>query len=533
MIVNRLESVTDDLVMAARFLRRLPSYFRNPLTIGESRSILDQRLRRRQDDFLDLVRVAVFENPASPYHALLQLAGCEYPDLERLVRQDGIEEGLRELFDAGVYLTSDEYKGRRPVARGSTTFTVKPHQLRNPLVVPQFWATTSGSHGRSTRIPMDLACIRDHAVNTFLALDARGGAGWQNAVWGMPGIIPILWFCACGGPAAGWFWNVGPATPDLPQRFLWSARALSWTGRLSGIAMPRRQYAPLDDPLTIARWMRQRLQEGKVPHLWASTSSAVQLCRMAEETGIEIAGAQFTMTGEPVTRAHLAAIRRVNADALPDYGSVDSGGSVSAGCLSPEAADDVHIFEDLNALIQVDTHPFPERALLLSSIRPTVPFVLLNVSMGDTATLTERRCGCPMEGLGWRTHLHTIRSFEKLTAGGMTFADADVAWILSGILPRQFGGGPSDYQLVEDLTQNGHTRLRLLVHPRVGPVDSNALSMALLEALGSHSEADQVMALQWREGRFLGVERRAPYTTSSGKVLHLWAASITQSGRSR
>jgi hypothetical protein len=271
--------------------------------------------------------------------------------------------------------------------------------------------------------------------------------------------------------------------------------------------------------------MAQTLEAGETPHLWASPSAAVSICRSAGEAGIDVAGSRLTITGEPVTDARLAAIRRAGVDAMPDYGSADSGGSVGYGCLSPEAPDDIHVFSDLNGLIQVDAHPFPKGALLLSSIRPTAPFVFLNVSMGDRATVTNRRCGCPMEELGWRTHLHTIRSYEKLTAGGMTFVDADVVSILEEVLPRRFGGGPTDYQLVEEVADDGQPRLRLLVHPSVAIDDPAAVSDLFLEALGAGSGTRRVMALQWKQAGFLRVERKAPFATRSGKILHLWAES--------
>ena len=168
--------------------------------------------------------------------------------------------------------------------------------------------------------------------------------------------------------------------------------------------------------------MRAILAKGDIPHLWAFPSSAVTLCRAAEEAGIDITGARFTITGEPVTTTRLSAIRRAGAVAVPDYGSADSGGSVTYGCLSPEAPDDVHLFQDLNALIQADAAPFPSGALLISSLRPTVPFMLLNVSMGNCATVTDPRVGAAGPWRRWarlRHHFHTIRSFEKLTAGGM------------------------------------------------------------------------------------------------------------------
>lgn len=197
---------------------------------------------------------------------------------------------------------------------------------------------------------------------------------------------------------------------------------------------------------------------------------------------------------------------------------------MSYGCLSPEAPDEVHFFDDLNALIQADAPPFPTGALLVSSLRQTTPFILLNVSMGDRATVTNRRCGCPLETLGWRTHLHTIRSYEKLTCGGMTFTDCDVVRVLEEVLPERFGGGPTDYQLLEEDAGDGQPRLRLLVRPSVGPVDPDAVSNAFLEAIGPGSGTERIMALQWRQGRFLRVEREAPRAAPSGKILHLRAA---------
>ena len=135
-----------------------------------------------------------------------------------------------------------------------------------------------------------------------------------------------------------------------------------------------------------------------------------------------------------------------------------------------------------------------------------------------------------MEMLGWRTHLHTIRSYEKLTAGGMTFADTDVVRILEELLPSHFGGGPTDYQLVEELAEDSQPRLQLLVHPSVGAVNPTAVSDAFLDGLGNGSTTEQVMAWQWKKGGYLRVVRRAPLATPSGKILHLWAGPTTLSG---
>jgi hypothetical protein len=150
-----------------------------------------------------------------------------------------------------------------------------------------------------------------------------------------------------------------------------------------------------------------------------------------------------------------------------------------------------------------------------------VPADLFNVSPGDQATLVSRRCGCPLEHAGWPTHLHTIRSFEKLTAGGMSFLDTDLVRVLEQVLPARFGGTPIDYQLVEEEAHDGRPVVRLLVHPSVGPLDGRAVAEAFLEAIGPGSGQERVMSMLWRSAELLRVERCPPMATASGKILHL------------
>jgi hypothetical protein len=126
-----------------------------------------------------------------------------------------------------------------------------------------------------------------------------------------------------------------------------------------------------------------------------------------------------------------------------------------------------------------------------------------------------------MHALGWGTHLHDIRSFEKLSVGGMTFADVAVVGILEEVLPARFGGGPTDYQLIEDAGPTGEPRLRLLVNPRVGTVDADAVRDAFVTALGATGEVERDMVAQWHDTGILQVTREAPHQTSTGKILHL------------
>jgi hypothetical protein len=71
------------------------------------------------------------------------------------------------------------------------------------------------------------------------------------------------------------------------------------------------------------------------------------------------------------------------------------------------------------------------------------------------------------------------------------------------------------------------------VHPRVGTLDAAAVADVFLRALGDQSEGDRLMELQWRQEQVLRVERRAPLTTRSGKILHLHVATSAEQGPGR
>jgi hypothetical protein len=517
-----------EALTGAQFLSKLPSFLRHPMQVPEAKAMLRRRLEGRRATFLRILRQAVYQQPRSPYLHLLQLAGCEYGDLERLVQQEGVEGTLHRLYREGVYLTVDEFKGRRPAVRGHATVVVTPELLRNPLAAFHVPAQTGGSRSRGTPVLLDLDFIRGCGVNACLVLEARGGIHWQKGIWETPGAgarLRLLEFSSFGTPAVRWFSQVAPTDTQLPPIFRWSERAMRWGSGLAGVALPRPLHTPLDDPLPIAHWMIEVLRSGGAPHLFTFPSSAVRLCQEAFDRGIDLRGAHLLLSGEPITEARLATIRRVGADALPRYGSVDCG-PMGYGCLAPEAPDDVHLLHDLHAFIQPSgpgegPQGRTAEALFLSTLHPAAPFIMLNVSLGDQAVMVQRACGCPLQALGWATHLHTIRSYEKLTGGGMTFLDTDVIRVLEEVLPARFGGIPTDYQLLEEEADDGQPRLRLLVHPRLGPLNANAITECFLTAIGSASTVEQMMAALWRDAKFLYVDRRIPQSTNAGKILHL------------
>jgi len=518
----------DDLLSAWRLLRVLPALLRHPLSVDEATAILRSRLEQREERFLSFVGRTVYDNAHSPYRALLRAAGCEAGDLDKLVRSEGLDEALRRLYRAGVYLTIDEFKGRVPAVRGSTVVHVDPERLYNPLVSAFLTVHSGGTRGRETVVPIGLESIREVAVNQCLSLNARGGLGWPHAIHGIPGssaMRVVLRHAAFGLPPVRWFTQVDPLSRELHPRYRWSARILRWGGRLAGVPIPWPEHAPAENPRPIVDWMAGVLRRGETPHLRAFASAAVNVCRTASEAGVDLAGAQFTLVGEPCTPARRAVIESGGADGVTSYATMEAGGPIAYGCLNGQVSDEVHLYRDTHALIQPGTDGgpggLPARALLLTVLFAASPLVLINVSAGDQAEIVDRACGCAMEGLGWSTRFHTIRSFEKLTAGGMTFLDRDIIRVLEEVLPNRFGGGPNDYQLVEREDERGAPRLDLLVSPALGPLDEGGIRRTFLEAIGQGAGAERVMSLDWRAAGLVRVERRAPRATRSGKVFHL------------
>lgn len=529
-------TLARDALLGARLLLGLAGFLRRPVDLAEARVVLQHRLARRHDDFLALVRDAVYAHPRSPYRALLAHAGCEPGDLERLVRREGLEAALRVLYRSGVYLTVDELKGGRPAVRGSLTLAVRPADLRNPLGGGHVAARTGGSRGPGMPVALDLRFVRDVAVNRALTLAARGGQRWRLAYWDVPGgtLTSMLAYAKAGMFAEQWFSPMDPEDPGLDRRYRWSARVIRGAARLAGRRLPRPRHVPVEHPTPIARWLAEVRARGEVPLLLSYASPAVRLCQAAADAGLDLRGVRLFLYGEPVTDARLAAVRRCGAEAWPVYVTTETS-RLADGCLRPVHSDESHFFDDSHALIQPGPEGVgagcPTRALLVTSLRRTAPLVLLNASMGDEAVVEERPCGCALDGLGWRVRLHTIRSFEKLTTSGMTFLDREVIPVLEEWLPATFGGGPTDYQLVEDSLPSGEARVRLLVHPSVGPLDPRVVAEAFLTRISAGSGAERVMGLVWREAGVLRVERRPPITTPAGKILHLHRTAGDDAGR--
>jgi hypothetical protein len=518
-----------DLLAGARFYGRLPMYLHQRVSLADARTRLASRLEDRSGRLLDRLRRDVYARPGSIYHRLLQHAGIELGDVARVVALEGVEGALVRLFHAGVYLTVDEFKGRARVRRGTLDLQATPDLLRSPRAAYHLRGTSGGSRSSGTPVLMDLRFVRDCGANCSLLLDSwalREATIGTFESSGAGARFRLVKFAAFTRPAA-WFSHIHPDHPTMQGSPRWNTWALRGATLVTGRPLPMPVYAPLSDPAPAALWLASTLRNGSTPVLFTFPSTAVRICAAAQQRGIDIGGAHFLISGEPITTARAAAIRDAGAVPIPRYGSMETG-AIGYGCTRGVYSDDLHLVSDMQAVIAVgEAAPasgLRPDALLLTTLHPRSPFLLLNASMGDQAALGPSACGCPLERLGWNTRVHSVRSFEKLTAGGVTFLSSDVIRILEETLPARFGGKPTDYQLIERESAQGEPRLELLVHPALGPVDDAAVADAFLDELGKGPRSSARMAHLWRDWGTLSVSRRPPVISPAGKILHLHRA---------
>lgn len=519
----------NDILMATRFLKAVGPFLREPIHADEGRRRLKNQLQNRGASFLAVVRDAVYGRPASPYLALLRHAGVEYADVEQLVQQDGVEGALSRLYDAGVHVTLDEFKGRRFIRRGSLEIPTSSSSFDNDLPSQQFVARTGGSRTGGQRLLIDLELLAHetgYEIETWtqFGLTGRPRALWRPAPPGTAGIKSLLKFAKIGWPIDRWF-SQSPLGPRTDWRHWLFTSAILTAGR----PLARPEHVPPHEAHVIARWLADRRAEGTAGIVDTNASSAVRVCHAAADHGLDIEGSCFRVGGEPFSPGKAAVIARSGCRGLSYY-SMSEAGRIAVACANPEAPDDAHVALDKVALLQRDLRVGRNAgpnvpALLLTSIIHAAPRVMINVEIGDYAVLTSRPCGCSWHDLGFTQHVQEIRSYEKLTAEGMHFIGADLETVLDEVLPARFGGGPTDYQLIEG-EQNGLVTLTLNVSPRVGSTTSDTLiADAFLNALAAIGPAQRMMAGRWRDAGIIRVVHAEPRSTRAGKILALHLTS--------
>jgi phenylacetate-coenzyme A ligase PaaK-like adenylate-forming protein len=520
-------SALERLAIDFRYVTELAGYLRHTMTLAEARASIEQHLAARDESFLDILDRAVYARPESPYYKLLAHAGAELGDLRRQVRQDGLEATLDKLYDAGVYVSSEEMKGRRPIQRNGLDIAVTAADFDNPLDGrPHLIGSSSGSTGQVITFRTSLQSIEAAAVDTLISTVMQFGDR-PLGYWSTGGVLSLLWYLKIGCPPKKlYFTHKQPWTSaGIRQKAL-----LNYTRFISGVFgqhVVSPEFAARDEAIKIARWMAEMTANGTPAVMLAHANPAVRICNAARENGLALSGSLFFVYGEPFTSPKAAALASVGAEARVSYPMSEVGGIIGVTCEHATALDDVHFFTHRLAVIQRQREVAPGEAvgaLVYTTVHPANPKLMLNADSGDYAVMSNRACDCLMGQMGLNTHLSSIRSYEKLTSEGTTFIGSRLYELVEEILPARFGGGINDYQLLEEEQESGLSQVSILVSPRVGEVDEAAVVATVLETLESSHEGGggETMAKMWRQAGTLRVVRREPFETRSSKVMPLF-----------
>ena len=514
--------------MAARVVRDFRPFLEQP-SAADCQRLLKDQLACRDESFLRIIDRAVFGNAPSPYLALMRWARVQQSDVTAWVRRQGVEGALAELYGAGVYVTLDEFKGRRPIRRAGLDLPVRDHDFDNPLLAAHYEGRSGGTRGVGTRTRVDFGLLAHEAASELVALADLDALGrpmgiWRPALPAGAGLKNVLRHARIGILAERWFsQNEFKLSRDLWRHWFLIRYSVAISRRW-GRPLPMPEYTPLAQAIVVAGWLARKKAQGTPAYLDAPVSSAVRVCMVARQQGLDIAGTLFRLAGEPLTDARARILAEAGCRALCHY-HLSEIGRLGVACTAPAAVDEVHVVSDSIGLLQRNRSVGDTTvdALFCSTLHPAVPKVMVNVELGDSAVLSERACGCPFDRLGFRHHLHTVRSYEKLTSEGMHFLGSELVRLVEEVLPDRFGGRPTDYQLVEE-DDGGLPKVSLVVSPRVGEIDQVQVVSTVLEVLGSSARGDKgaaMMARYWRDAQTLRVVRREPYATTAAKILPL------------
>jgi hypothetical protein len=522
------DDVASELLAFARFLAGVPALVRKRMSVSEAMAIVRHRLRHREENFVTVLERGVYGNPRSPYRALLDAAGCNLGDVKAMAAKDGLDATLLHLRHAGVYVSFEEFKGTKPIVRGSLTLETSPADFDNPTASRFYSTTTGGSTGAGRRVQLDLEHLEALLPGRIVVRHVQGVTGVPAASWSdLPpggGLKGVLLQAAAGEDATHWF-SARPLTRHgMPLRFRLATHAALGVARAAGASVAWPAYVPFESAVTLARWARDQVQRHGACTIHSSVSRILRIAVAARDEGIDLTGTVLRGGGEPPTPAKVAQITSTGATFRSSY-AFSEVGTVGSSCLASGEPNDQHFMEDHLAMIQaartVPGFAIEVPAFCYTSLLTTAPKLLLNVESDDYGAVDRRPCGCTWETLGVATHIRDIRSFRKLTGEGVTLVGSDMERILDELLPARYGGSALDYQFAEEEDERGFTRLTLRVAPQVALPDEGEVVEFVLRALDDAGGGAAVAQAIWRRAGTLRLRREAPAMTGRGKMMPL------------
>jgi hypothetical protein len=492
---------------------------------ADPEAVIRRQLANREQVWMDLVRRVVFSNPENPYHQMFDWAGCTYEDLKAGLERDGLEATLAVLHRAGVYLSHDEFKGKKPIVRGNRTIESGTASFHNPLVKGGMESTSGGSRSAGTKtfrgVPARLygEARRWLRVREFGVQD-REHVTVKAVLPAADGLMGCVVQSRMGLRAGPWFSTMTASLDAAHYRF--ATNCLVTLARLYGERVPYPVSLPADDYSPVSAWIGRRRREGVLSLVATYPSPGARVAAAALEKGHDIRDTIFFVGGEALTAARRRVIESAGAQVYPSYPISEIGG-IGWACRQMTSGNSVHIAEDAMGVISYRRRAALTEvevdSLLFTTLLEHGASVVINVEMDDCGVIEPATCDCTFSKMGFRRRIRDIASFGKLTGIGVTLVGTDVVRVLEEALPARFGGGVTDYQLVE---QDGdiQAKLELRVSRRVKLDSLDEVRVFFLRELRQF-EGGAGASRIWRDTAALQVVHEDPLVTSRGKVLPL------------
>jgi hypothetical protein len=501
-------------------------FVKRPLSSVQALNNIKLRMENRERNFLFSAKKLIYENLSSPYRKLLLWSGCDYGDLEESVKHKGLEKTLEKLRDEGVYITLKEFKSIIPICRRGLTIETSEPCFDNPFFMGKaIEVSTSGSRSKGIRVMYDWDFISSEADNEMLLYKTHGLLDaplvfWLPSLPASSGIHNVLINLKFRRPPVRWFSHLSGNT-SLKNSI--SMKYIYWLCKLYGLSLPQPEFTNLSEAYKVSEWMERIKKEWCISVLRTYASSAIRVVQSAIEKGADISSSIIFTGGEPLTDNRLKFMEGAGVRAFSRYVSTEAG-LIGASCPFRDSADDMHVYMDRIAVIQMEqligTGGKKVETFLFTSLLPTAGKVMLNTDIGDFGHLFERPCDCLFGELGMNLHISNVRGYDKLTGEGMTLIGSELDEIV-GELVMDAGGSPDDYQFWETEDEKGLSGLIITINPEVRGVDEKVFIDTILKRLSEKNQGTNITSQVWREANIFKIVREYPRMTKGRKLLSL------------
>lgn len=502
----------------------IKKFLNETISLAECQQLIKRGIENREDNFLFCIRNLIYNQKRNPYLELLRLSRISYEDVKKMVAQEGIEDTLQLLKEEGIYITFEEFKGKKEVRRKGGVFKFQQKDFSNPSQKSLGEVYSGASRGSGTQISWGLGYLMQKTIHEAIMLNIHGCFNTPIALWyptfpAQTALYPIR-LKKLGILPDIWFSQVEKNVPlSLSEKTIFLLVSL-FRNSFSFREIPF-QYVSLKDAYIIAEWTAQKIKEFSTCSIHTYVSAALRVCLAAKERGLDIRNTKFIVAGEPLTKIKRREIEELGCEVISTYYFTEAG-FIGCSCNNPNhKEDEIHVFRDSFAIIHrprlIENSEQKVNAFLFTSLYPECPIVMLNMENGDYGNIEEKGCGCQLDRYGFFDHIYNIRSYEKITAEGTTYYISDIIKIIEEVFPSEFGGSSIDYQSVEETDSHGLVSLAIYVNPQIKLLNEEKLKQILFTKLSNNIDRDTRMKM-WIQVDTLKIRRELPLVTPRGKT---------------